>query len=123
MDPKNAKYHPEPVEGFIGAIALYQNRRDNALGLAHVTTQQKGLLWYYNYLQYEAYRDLMAKSFHLGVIRGARKSMRRIKRKIKTATSVEQAQSLYREYMILQELFNKSIEVLNPPREDTEAYG
>lgn len=36
---------------FIGALALYQHRRDTAIGLLHVTTRQRGLLWYYRVLQ------------------------------------------------------------------------
>lgn len=33
---------------FIGALALFQHRRDTAIGLSHFTRQTKGLVWYYN---------------------------------------------------------------------------
>lgn len=33
---------------FIGALALFQQRRDSAIGLMHVTQAQRGLLWYYD---------------------------------------------------------------------------
>jgi hypothetical protein len=35
---------------FVGALLLYQRKRDSALGLVHVTSAQRGLLWYYNLL-------------------------------------------------------------------------
>ena len=97
-------------------LALHQNRRYMALGLTHVTTRTRGLLWYYNTLQHvsvESYQDLMLKSFHLGVIRGARKRMRQIRKAIKLTTPIEKARTLYHEYTILQEAFNKSVEVIN----------
>lgn len=102
---------------FVAALALHQHKRDVALGLTHVTTKTCGLLWYYNALQQksvESYQDLMLKSFHLGVIRGARKRMRRIRKTIKPTTPIERARALYQEYVILQETFNKSVEVINP---------
>lgn len=101
---------------FVAALTLHQHKRDGALGLTHVTTSQRGLLWYYNTLQQksvESYQDLMLKSFHLGVIRGARKRMRQIRKSIKSTTPIEQARALYQEYAILQEAFNKSAEVIN----------
>lgn len=36
---------------FVGALLLLQKRRDDALGLRHVTTVQRGWIWYYNLLQ------------------------------------------------------------------------
>lgn len=101
---------------FIACLALHQNRRDSALGLNHVTTRTRGLIWYYNVKQrelHESYQDLMLKSFHLGVIRGARKRMRQIRKRINLTTPIEQARTLYQEYTLLQEAFNKSIEVIN----------
>lgn len=98
---------------FIGALLLHQHRRDVALGLTHITARQRGLLWYYNTLQkeaHEAYLSLMMKSFHLGMVRGIRKRMRRIIKDIKA--SPQNAQRLYSEYKLLQVQFDKSIEVL-----------
>lgn len=42
---------------FIGALALYQHRRDTAIGLSHITTKQRGLLWYYNALLSQQLKD------------------------------------------------------------------
>ena len=99
---------------FIAALLLYQHRQDNALGLHHVTAKQRGLLWYHNTLQlqaYQTYQALMEKSFHLGVMRGIRRRMRKIKREIKATP--DRAQALYSEYLILQQQFDASIKVLN----------
>ncbi len=41
------------VGNFIGALALHQYKRDMALGLNHITTMTRGLLWYYNIKQRE----------------------------------------------------------------------
>lgn len=35
---------------FVGVLLLHQKKRDDALGLRHVTTRQRGLIWYYNLL-------------------------------------------------------------------------
>lgn len=57
---------------FIGAILLHQNRRDNALGLTHITTRQKGLLWYYNFLQYHTYDKIVRAAIYNGIIQSGR---------------------------------------------------
>jgi hypothetical protein len=98
---------------FIGALALYQQRRDSAIGLGHITIRQHGLLWYYNTLQRNRYIELTTKAYHLGVIRSVRKRMKELKREIKSARSNELAQVLCQQYIGLQEVFNKSVEVIN----------
>lgn len=99
---------------FIAALLLYQHRQDNALGLYHVTTRQRGLLWYYNTMQLQAhksYQALMEKSFHLGVMKGIRRRMRKIKQEIKATP--DKAQALYSEYLVLQKQFEASIRVID----------
>lgn len=51
---------PEAIEmqltsniDLIGMLALYQNRRDTAIGLTHITAKQRGLLWYRNVKEQE----------------------------------------------------------------------
>lgn len=50
----------------IASLALYQHRRDVALGMTHLTTKQRGLLWYYQMKQQEMIKEFtgaaMAKS-------------------------------------------------------------
>lgn len=54
---------------FVGALLLHQKRRDDALGLTHITTKQRGLLWYYDILQKELFRKVATSSYKLGAIR------------------------------------------------------
>lgn len=53
---------------FIGALALYQQRRDSAIGLTHVTKVQKGLLWYYNIKRQELFVKASQVSFKYGAM-------------------------------------------------------
>ncbi len=94
---------------FIGALALHQNRRDMALGLNHVTTKTRGLLWYYNIKQ----QEIATKSFYYGVIIGCRKRLKQIKKQVKIDTPIEQAQMLYREALVLQEQIVKAEKVID----------
>lgn len=101
---------------FIAALLLYQYRQDNALGLHHVTSRQRGLLWYYNALQLNAFKDQQAellKAFHFGVVRGARKRIEQIKELIGIDTPIEQARQLYKEVLILEETIKASTDILN----------
>lgn len=51
--------------GFVECLALFQKRRDDALGLVHVTQRQRGLLWYRNLLA----RRAVSAALHAGVIK------------------------------------------------------
>lgn len=94
---------------FIGALALHQNRRDSALGLSHVTSRQRGLIWYYNTKR----QEMAIKSFHYGVIIGARRRIKQIKRKVKADTPIAEAQRLYQEALILRQQIDKSQTVID----------
>lgn len=94
---------------FIGALALHQNRRDTALGLSHITTRQRGLLWFYNTKK----QDIAIKSFHYGVIIGARKRIKQIKRTVKPDTPIAEANRLYQEALALQQQIEKSQEIID----------
>lgn len=63
---------------FIGALALHQNRRDKALVLNHITTRQRGLIWYYNIKQRELLATVAKTSFKLGAIQQIDKRMAEI---------------------------------------------
>lgn len=51
--------------GLVECLALFQHRRDDALGLVHVTKAQRGLLWYRNTLA----RRAVSAALHAGVIK------------------------------------------------------
>lgn len=53
---------------FVGALALYQHRRDRALGLSHVTAKTRGLLWYYNAKQRELIKQVSRVAFTHGAM-------------------------------------------------------
>lgn len=94
---------------FIGALALHQNRRDKALGLNHITTQQRGLIWYYNTKK----REIAVKSFYYGIILGARKRIGQIKKMVKADTPLAEAQRLYQEALILKQQIDKAQEIID----------
>lgn len=71
---------------FIGALALHQHRRDTAIGLLHVTTRQRGLLWYYGAKQRELASKLTKAAVAKGLIDGIDKRMAEIMREAQTAT-------------------------------------
>lgn len=109
-----------PLQGddlnFIGVLALHQHRRDAAIGLLHVTTRQRGLIWYYNTLQDRRRKQLsevLNKAFYLGVIKGARRRLRQIKRIVTTNTPLNEAQMLLQEAVTLQQEIDKAIEAIN----------
>ncbi len=62
----------------IGALALHQHRRDYAIGLTHITTRTRGLLWYYNIKQREVLSQVAKVSFKLGAISQIDKRMAEI---------------------------------------------
>lgn len=94
-------------------LALYQHRRDCAIGLSHVTTKTRGLLWYYNFRNQELYRRLFVQGFNLGVIRQARKRIKEIKKQVTIDTPLDKAQRLHQEALMLQDQITKSYEAMN----------
>lgn len=89
---------------FIGAILLHQNRRDNALGLAHVTTQQRGLLWYFNHLLIEQHQDYLKAAMAKGALNQIRNDVKRIRRQIRKAKTIEEKRGLLIEAIKLEEM-------------------
>jgi hypothetical protein len=88
---------------FIGSLALYQHRRDSALGLNHVTTKQRGLLWYYNTLQDSIRREFIAAQVKRDSLLQIHNRLKRITREAKTAP-IERKRELLAEAMKLEEL-------------------
>lgn len=88
---------------FIGSLAIYQHRRDNALGLNHVTAKQRGLLWYYNTLQDGIRREFIAAQIKRDSMLQIHNRLKRIMREAKKA-SIERKQELLAEAMKLEEL-------------------
>jgi hypothetical protein len=86
---------------FIGALALHQHRRDCAIGLTHVTTKTRGLLWYYNIKQRETLTRVAQVSFNLGAINQIDKRMAKIMTEAQTA-STERKRELLKEAIKLQ---------------------
>lgn len=89
---------------FIGAILLHQHRRDNALGLAHVTTAQKGLLWYFNSLLIGQHQDYLKAAMAKGALNQIRNDVKRIRRKIRKAKTIEKKRELLIEAIRLEEM-------------------
>jgi len=88
---------------FIGALALYQQRRDKALGLNHVTVKQRGLLWYYNILQDGIKREFIAAQVKRDSLLQIHNRLKRIMREAKSAP-IERKRELLAEAMKLEEL-------------------
>lgn len=91
---------------FIGALALYQNKRDRALGLTHLTAKQRGLIWYYNTLQAQIYKDYLRASVNRNALMGIRNRLKRIKREARKAP-IERKRELLIEAIKLEELANQ----------------
>lgn len=90
MDLKNAD--------FVACLALYQSRKDTAIGLSHITTKQKGLIWYYNTLK----QDIAIKSFYLGYVQRASERIKEIVQSVTINTSEKNANLLYQEAIYLE---------------------
>lgn len=71
---------------FIGALCLYQQRRDSAIGLTHVTKAQKGLLWLYNLKHQELFVKASQVSFKYGAMQQIDKRMTDIMTEAESAT-------------------------------------
>lgn len=83
---------------FIGALALHQHRRDTAIGLTHITTRQKGLIWYYNLLLSQHLKNAAV----YGALQTIQKRMSEIMQEAQTSDLDRQRQLLV-EAMNLQE--------------------
>lgn len=99
----------EKDANFIACLALYQSKRDKAIGLHHVTSAQQGLLWYYKVLQQREYM----KAFHYGVIKGARARIKQIKKQVTKDTPIRKAQLLLNEALNLQKQIETSQKVID----------
>ena len=89
---------------FIGALALYQNRRDAAIGLHHITAKQRGLIWHYNRLRQAQAKEYLLAASQYGALREIEK---RIKALLKEArakgTPIERKRELLIQALELQE--------------------
>lgn len=63
---------------FIACLALHQQRRDSVLGLTHVTTKQRGLIWYYNIKQRELFTKFIQAGFYNSIIQAGTIETRRL---------------------------------------------
>lgn len=91
----------------IACLLLHQQGRDNALGLTHITTRQKGLLWFYNHLLFEQYQDYLRAAMAKGALNQIRNDVKRIKRQIRKAKTIEEKRSLLIEAIKLEEMAEK----------------
>jgi len=94
------------MPNFVASLALHQVRRDSALGLTHVTTRQRGLLWYYNILQAQIYKDYLRVSVKRNVLMEIRNNLKRIKREVRRAP-IERKRELLIEAIRLEEMANR----------------
>lgn len=92
---------------FIAALALLQSKKDKTIGLTHVTSHQHGLIWYYNARRQDMYKVLMKDAFNLGIIKGANRRIKQIKKALKPDMPIEEAQKLYKEFLALQAKIDK----------------
>lgn len=81
---------------FIGALALYQHRRDCVLGLSHATTRTRGLLWYYNAKQRELIKQVGRVAFTHGAMQQIDQRMAQIMAEAQTAP-IERKRELLKE--------------------------
>lgn len=91
---------------FVGALALHQHKRDMALGLSHVTTRTRGLIWYYNIKQRELVTNVAKASFKLGAIHQIDKRMAEIMTEAQDAP-IERKRELLKEAIKLQKQAKK----------------
>lgn len=83
----------------IAALALYQQRRDSAIGLAHITAKQRGLIWYYNMRQ----RELLQKTIKASFVHGV---MQQIDQRMSEIMTEAQGAPIERKRELLQEALN-----------------
>lgn len=83
---------------FVACLALYQNRRDKAIGISHISQKQKGLVWYYNFLL----RDHLKKATVYGALQAIQSRMSQIMQEAQTST-IERQKQLLLEAMRLRE--------------------
>jgi len=93
----------------VAALALYQQRRDTAIGLRHITTKQRYLLWYYNTLQQQEYQALAKVSIAKGVMIEIRSKMAGLKRQLKKAATLEEKQAILIQATELERLAEQAI--------------
>lgn len=84
----------------IAALALYQQRRDSAIGLAHITAKQRGLIWYYNMRQQKLLQITIKASFVYGAMQQIDQRMSEIMKEAQNAP-IERKRELLREALNL----------------------
>lgn len=89
---------------FVVCLALYQHRRDTAIGLEHVTTRQKGLLWYYNTLRQGQVKEYLQAAARYGALREIERQVKKILKEARSKkTSLERRKELLLQALELQE--------------------
>ena len=81
--------------------------------MSYVTAKQRVLLSQYQAKEASEITTLKTTAFYLGVIRGARKRIKQIKRIVNADTPIEEARRLYAEAVMLQEQVNRASRVLS----------
>lgn len=87
---------------FIAALTIFQHRRDMAIGLTHITTRQRGLIWYYNTILSQHLKNAAL----YGALKGIQKQMAEIMVEAQSA-SLDRQRQLLLEAMALQEKMGK----------------
>jgi hypothetical protein len=90
----------------VAALALHQHKRDVAIGLNHITSRVRGLLWFYNLRQRELLGKVAKASFRLGAIRQIDKRMAQIMTEAQNAP-LERKRELLKEAVELQKQAKK----------------
>ena len=81
--------------------------------MSYVTTKQRVLLSQHQAKQSSELTTLAETAFYLGVIRGARKRIKEIKRIVKESTPIDEAQRLYSEALLLEAQIKQASEAIH----------
>ena len=81
--------------------------------MSYVTTKQRVLISQYQAKESSEVTTLATTGFYLGIIRGARKRIKQIKRIVNEDTPIDEAQRLYLEALMLQEQVKQASEIIN----------
>lgn len=90
----------------VATLALYQHRRDSAIGLAHITAKQRGLLWYYNTQRRKLTEKSVRAAFVQGVMQEIDKRMAEIMQEAQDAP-LERKRELLQEALSLKKQANR----------------
>ena len=81
--------------------------------MSYVTTKQRVLLTQYQAKEADELTTLKTTAFYLGVIRGARKRIKQIKRIVTADTPIDEAQRLYSEALLLEAQIKQASEAIH----------